>query len=540
MKPFRSPKSVIARFVVRRSLRGAIVWAIIFASYIASKAIGFVAAYPNAVARAQIATTFSNNIGIEILLGSPPHDATTAGFVAWNTLGIMVIFGSIWGLLLATKLLRGEEDAGRWEILLSGQTTAKRAAVNTLAGLGVISVVFFLIIALALVAIGRYPGVDFGTGPALLFALTGVCGIVFFMSLGALTSQLMPTRSRGVGAAVGVLGLSFLLRAVGDITSAHWVLNLTPFGWIEKLQPLSNGRPLWLLPLLAFIAIFTAATIYTAGKRDLGDSIFADRDSAKAHTWLLNSPFAAAFRLSRGTIVAWLTAITAVALLFGLLTKSAAQAFNQSASTRQVLGHLAHHSQTLGANTFLGVVFFLQMILIMAYAASSVSAVRRDEAEGYLDNFLVGPVDRRRWLWGRILLTSIVVIVIGALSTVAVWIGTNSQASGVTFHTILLADLNSLVPVVVTIGFGIFTFGLWPRLTALIAYGVIGWSFLVETVDSGVNLNHWILDTSLFSQVALAPAASIHWATNWILVALGLVLAILGSLAFNNRDLATE
>ena len=42
----------------------------------------------------------------------------------------MIIVGAIWGLLLATRLLRGEEDAGRWELLLAGRTTRRPATVQ--------------------------------------------------------------------------------------------------------------------------------------------------------------------------------------------------------------------------------------------------------------------------------------------------------------------------------------------------------------------------------------------------------------------------
>ncbi len=38
----------------------------------------------------------------------------------------LMVLGAVWGLLTATRLLRGEEDAGRWELLLAGQTTRER------------------------------------------------------------------------------------------------------------------------------------------------------------------------------------------------------------------------------------------------------------------------------------------------------------------------------------------------------------------------------------------------------------------------------
>ena len=49
----------------------------------------------------------------------------------------VIILGAIWGLLIATRSLRGEEDAGRWELFLSGRTTRGRAAVQAAIGLGV-------------------------------------------------------------------------------------------------------------------------------------------------------------------------------------------------------------------------------------------------------------------------------------------------------------------------------------------------------------------------------------------------------------------
>ena len=42
-----------------------------------------------------------------------------AGFTACRVLTGITIIGSIWGLMTSTGLLRGEEDAGRWELLLA-------------------------------------------------------------------------------------------------------------------------------------------------------------------------------------------------------------------------------------------------------------------------------------------------------------------------------------------------------------------------------------------------------------------------------------
>lgn len=72
------------------------------------------------------------------------------------------------------------------------------------------------------------------------------------------------------------------------------------------------------------------------------------------------------------------------------------------------------------------------------------------------------------------------------------------------------------------------------------AYGIIAWSFLIDIVSSGINLNHYILDTSVLTHVNFAPASAPKWGTAVNLIIIGIVLALLGAWRFNNRDLASE
>jgi len=540
LKRFRSPQTVISRFVARRTMRSAVLWALVFGGYLASKAIGFVDLYPTVASRLKIAQTFSNNIGIELLVGRAPHDASTAAYAAWNCAGIMVVIGAIWAFLLATKYFRGEEESGRWESLLAGQTTARRAAVNTFAGLATSLSVFYAVMALLFIAVGKSHGVDFGVGASLFFALAVILGITLYLCVGALLSQLLPTRGRAASVTGVILGICFLARAIGDITNMHWLLDITPLGWVEKLQLLSHSRPLWLIPFVVVIAILAGLTIFLAGRRDLDASIFSDQAAAKPRLRLLNSPLGLAARLSRAASLGWLSGIFIMAVLYGLITKSTAQVFSQSASFQKVLGRLAQQARLSSALAFLGMVFFIQMVVIMAYAAGSVAAIRRDEAEGYIDNFLVRPVSRSRWLLGRLTVIGAVIILAGALTALGSWAALASQHTGISFHTLASASINALAPALLTVGAGIFVFGIYPRLTSIAAYGVLAWSFLIEMISSGLKLNHWILDTSILSHVAFAPAVNPRWSTDLIVAAIAVALGVLGSVAFRSRDLQAE
>jgi ABC-2 type transport system permease protein len=188
----------------------------------------------------------------------------------------------------------------------------------------------------------------------------------------------------------------------------------------------------------------------------------------------------------------------------------------------------------------LGIGFFITMTVVMAFVVSSVNAMRDDEAEGYLDNLLVRPVGRLQWLWGRVGIIAVSVVVIGVLTSLVTWGATAVQHLDISGHALLLAGFNAMAPAAFTLGASIFALGWLPRLTSLIGYAVIAWSFLVQMISSGINLNHWILDTSIFHHVALAPAVDPNWRIVATLCGIGLAMAILGALRFRHRDLQAE
>lgn len=536
---------VVRRFVTRRTLKSATLWAFIFGMYTASKTLGYAAAAPDAAARAKLVAAFTNNAGLNALLGVP-HDITSmAGYTAWNTFSIVTIIGSIWAFLLATKYFRGEEEAGRSELVLASGTTPRWAAANTLFGLSASVVLQFTIVAVLYTAIGSIKTIGIGAQSAIFFALSISMGTIMFLAIGALASQLMPTRSRAASVAAVLFGVFYLVRAFGDASNARWLLNITPLGWIENLRPLTGSHVVWFLPILGLTAACAALAIFLAGRRDLGDSVFADRDTAKPRTALLNNVFGASFRLTRGATLGWLAAISLTALFYGVLTKTAAQAIASLTDTSKgggkIFGNLEqHHAQQNAEIAFVGVIFLILVPVVMCYAAAAVGRMRDEEAQGYVDNLLVRRVSRWRWLSERTLMAAVAVVTACLLSGLAVWAGEASQHAGVAMHSVMLAGLNMAGAVLFNLGVGVLAMGVVPRLTTVVAYSVVGWSFLMEILGSGLHLNHWLIDTSVLTHLSLAPSVSPDWTANTVLAGLGLLCFAVGGLVFNRRDLTSE
>lgn len=537
---YRWPGSALARFVARRTLRGSLLWSVIFGVYVAASAIGFVTAYPTQAAREQLAQTLGTNVGLEALFGIPHQIDTAAGFTAWRSLGIVTIGAAIWAVLTATGVFRGEEEAGRWELFLAGQTTARRAAANALAGLGIGLLAMYAVVASITVAVGQSHGLHFGVGACLFHALALMTSAAEFLALGALMSQLAATRGQAAGLSTGVFGISFLLKVIADVDrSVQWLLTITPLGWVENLHPLTNRRPLWLVPIGAFTAIACALAIDLAGRRDLGASILADRDAAEPHTALLGTPFGVAVRQNRTLIVSWLSGLVAAGLVYGALTKTAAQAFADSPAFSNFVGRLASgQAQRTGALTFLGIVFLLVMVAMMVIVANLIGTIRGDEAEGYLDNLLVRPVGRVQWLAGRLLIVVAAACLASILTSLASW--ATARNAGVSLPMLLSAGVNALAPAALLIGIGVLVFGFVPRLTSAAMYGVIAWSFLLEMIGSTIDLNRWVRATSLLHHVAVAPAVDPDWGRALAMVGVGAALVVAGFIGFRTRDLVTE
>lgn len=540
LRRFRWPQAVLARFVARHHLAASVLWTAVFSLFTVLNLLAYTSIYPSDAERAQLAASFGSNVGLHLLLGQPLHIESAVGFTDWRGLGTILLVAGIWGIMLGTRTFRGEESAGRWEMFLAGQTTARRATAQTLAGIGLnLALVFAALTALLLLVRSQEPAVT--VGGAFSYALVVGLGVGMFVAMGALLSQIVSTRSRAMAMAAAIFGASFVLRGAADsVNGAQWLLNFTPLGWLEKVHPLTANHAAWLLPPVVLVMGLSAASIFLAGRRDPGSGLVADRDTARPRLRLLRTPLGLNVRLTRATMAAWLAGLMVMALLFGSLAQSAGDALSSSSAAQQAIGRLTTSTKFVGAVTFLGMVFFILTALTSLFTASNVAATRREEAEGYVENLLVRPVSRRCWLSGRVLLAVLGIALAATLVGLAVWAMANAQNIGVDFTTIFKASVSMTAAPLLVLGIGIAAFGWFPRHASKIAFGVVAWSFLIQMIGSLLKLNHWILDISLFHHLPLVPAVEPNWKPVITYACLGLVGIGLGLLRFQRRDLVSD
>ncbi len=192
----RWPSAVVALRTGRKAARSGALWGYVFGAYVASAALGYAATYKTLAAREKFAAAFGKNAATDALIGPAHQIQTIAGFTAWRCLGVLSIVGAVWGLLIGTRLLRGEEEAGRWELLLAGQTTRRRAAGQALAGLGMGLAALFCLTAIITAVIGRSAKVHVSVGASIYFALALVASELSSSRLACSRASWLPRGAR--------------------------------------------------------------------------------------------------------------------------------------------------------------------------------------------------------------------------------------------------------------------------------------------------------------------------------------------------------
>jgi ABC-2 type transport system permease protein len=531
-------RRVVLATTARRATRSAALWGSVFGSLVVASAAGYATTFPTAAERRTLAASFGSNAGIAALIGPARHLDNVAGFTAWRCVGIVGILGGVWTLLLATRLVRGEEEAGRWELLLAGQVTRRGAAMQAAAGLAVGLAVAWVTIAGCAVAVGASKDVRFAVSGSLFLSTALIAGPAMFAAIGLLMSQLATTRRQANALGGAVLGAAYLVRMVGDAGAGlSWLRWLSPLGWIELLYPMTGSRWLPVVPLVALVGTAVVAAATVAGRRDLGAGALASPDAPPPRFGLLGGPGGLSLRLTRSVAIAWTLALFASGAVFGLVAQSASKVVSGSKTITEMLARLG--GTQAGAKAYIGFAFIFAASLVAFAAAAQVGALRTEEADGYVDNLLVRPVSRRRWFAGRLGVALGLVSVASVMAGVGAWLGAASQHSGIGFAELLAAGVNVLPPAVFVLGFGAVLFALRPRWAPPVAYAVVTWSFVVELVASLVTSNRVLLRSSLLHYVTPAPATAPNWQDAAVVAGLGVLGMVIGVLGFERRDLVS-
>ena len=468
----------------------------------------------------------------EALVGRYVEPATVEGLTLsrWGWFGILA---AVWGMLAGARLLRGAEEAGHVEPLRSGAIGPRGYLAASLAALYTTHLVFLVAIGLGHTAGGFDAATAWATGGAIALLTAS------FATASALASQLVATRRQVVGVVGTALGVSLGIRvlAAGSVTPA-WLWWATPFGWIGFLHEVDQARRWVFLAFGLLLTVLIVATFATARRGLHAGVLSTGADVGPARPGRpVGGQLGLAVRLTAAPARTWGLVVGLVALAFGLMARDFAEVARELPATIAV----AEQMGLVGLDRPAGIVAWTLSLfvglLVAVFVAGQVAAIREEEATWRIEHLLVRPVGRLRWLAARVVTAAAAATLIAVAGGLLAWFATVLTDVPIAFVDGLLAGLNVVPVALLVLGIGVGLFGLVPRLVVPLTYGLVVVAFALDFVGGLLDLPSWVLDVSPFRHLASVPAEELNLGAALVMLAVGLLAATIGAVAFRHRDL---
>jgi ABC-2 type transport system permease protein len=526
----RGPALTLARRIFLDARVRTIAFTYLFAVYSYIQPAGFRSTYPTLADRLGFAHSFAGNDAIRLFYGYPFDPVTIGGYSAWRVGGTLAIAAAAFGVLAAVRALRADEDTGRIELILAGPITRRTVFLSALAAIGAGVCILWLAMTAGYV-VGGLPA-----GPSAYLALSTASVAAVFVGVGAVVSQVCPTRRIALELGSGIVAVSLLVRVIADtVTGAGWLRWATPLGWAEEMRPFTGAHPAVLILPAAATAVLLAVAARIASARDVGTGILPSRDVAAPRLRLLSSPTAQAIRQEQGSLIIWAGCFAAFSVILGMIAPSISSA-GVTKTIRDELAKLGSGS-ILSPSGYIAFVFIIFIFAVTLFVCAQVGAARREEADQQLETLLALPVGRVQWLAGRLLLTAGAAAALAVIAGIVTWAGAASQGVDIALPRMLEAAANCLPVALMFLGLAALAYALWPRASTGIAYGLVTVAFVWYLVGALTGAPRWLVDATPFAHIGFVPTQPFRVVAALVMLALGIAAALMAIAVFRRRDL---
>jgi ABC-2 type transport system permease protein len=525
----------LARLALRRDRILLVGWAYVltavaFASVDATKKL-----YPSPGSRLAFAASAGTNRATIAMYGPAGDLHTLGGLALWKLNAWGAVLVAIMSMVIVTRHTRGDEEAGRLELVGAGAVGRQAALTAALATALLANLLVAVLVTIGLGVAGL------PLAPSLAFAL-GLAGAgCVFAAITAVAAQAAGGARATTGIVAAAVGVSYVLRAVGD-TAIHggWLAALTwvsPIGWAEQVRPFGPLR-WWVLAATAVAAAAVATAAYlVSARRDLGTGLLRPRQGPVRAGASLAGTFGLAWRLQRGSLLAWLAGFALGGLFSGAIAGSVGSLVGNSHAAREMFIKLGGNAGLVDA--YLAATVAVLGMLASVYAAAAALRLRGEETEQRAEPVLAGAAGRVRWAGSHLVFAAGGPVLLLAAAGLAAGL-TRAAGTGDPGGTVarLFGSALAQVPAAWVVG-GItaLLFGVAPRLAAAAWAVLVVFVFLGE-FGSLLGLSHWVMDLSPFAHLPKLPGVAFTAGPLLWLTAIAAVLTAAGLAGLRRRDLA--
>ncbi|NEE01089.1 ABC transporter permease [Phytoactinopolyspora halotolerans] len=520
----------LIRFILRRDRVRIPVWTVAVGGSIVGTALSYADTFPTQTdldSRAELAGT-----PVFVAFNGPGFgldNYTLGAMVAHETLYLAIILVALMSVFLTVRHTRAEEESGRAELVRSAVTGRHAMLASSLVVVSALNVVVGLLTAAGLSGIDRLDGRG-----SLTFGISMIAAGLVFTAVAAVVLQVTEYSRGAVGIGVAVLGASYAVRAVGDVseTGLSW---LSPFAWSLHTRAYVDERWWPLLLSLTLAVVLTAAAIMLNARRDVVAGLMPARPGRPHASPRLTRLGGLPFRQQRAGMLAWTAGLALLGAAFGPLLSDIEEFVAENERVQEIVA--AAQGATI-IESFLGTITGMLALLATGFAVSSALRMRNEEAVGRLEPLLATGLPRHRWMAGYLIVMlggSMIVMLAGSL-TLGVTASIDQRDPALVFN-LLAAGVVHMPAIWVVAMLAVALFGVLPRL-APAAWLVLGYGVIVSLLGPAIGLEESQLrNLSPFDHVPELPGAEFSIMPVVILSAIAVGLALAGLAGFRRRDL---
>jgi ABC-2 type transport system permease protein len=484
-----------------------------------------------------------------------PVAVDTIGGYATFKIGIFIFLIALWPLLAGSRMLRGEEDRGSLDVLLSLPRPRLSVALEKLAAMWTALFVMGVLIGLLAFAGGKKFGGDFGLGDALFYGLNLALICAVIGSLALLISQFTQEQGPAAGWTAGLLLVFIVLDMVHRVVpNSDWISRLSPIYYYNLSKPLVPSYGVnagAMVLLLALAAVIAGSAVWLFVRRDVGGTVplprwlrLPERNVSRAlpvGDWSLGSVYARSLGMIAMPAFWWTLGTAAFAgwMVYAvqLIETNLATLLSGSPAFTSLIKNLGGGDVSVNAG-FLSAMFFFLPLFVMAFAVTQVNRWSADEQDGRLELVLATPQPRPAVLLGRFAALATATVAISVITLIAsagaaAAAGLNVDSGHLAAATLGVIPLGLLIAAIGYLAAG------WLRTaadTGLLSFLLAAWFFIsfigpeLKLPDATLRLSaFYYYGTPLLHGLQLTSVLGVLVVTA---VALGL-----GALRFANKDI---
>ncbi|MBA2285453.1 MAG: ABC transporter permease subunit [Ktedonobacteraceae bacterium] len=514
------------------------------------------AAVPSLIATPQARAAVVSLSGSFAWLAEPVAVDTAGGYATWKY-GLTLLVIAIWPLLACSRLLRGEEEHGSLDALLSLPRGRGRIALEKLAAIWTALLGMGLLIGLLTFAGGKSVSASFGLGDALLFGLNValICGV--FGSIALLLSQFTQERGTASGMTGGLLLIFVVLDMLHRvIPGTEWLSRLSPIYYYNLSKPIVPGygtNPGALLVLLALNVVLSGAALAFFVRRDIGRTVALPgflhlpqraarpERALPVNAWSLRSVYTRSLGMIAVPTFWWTLVIAGFAAWMVVVARQIevqmASLYQSSPLLKDFLTKVGGGDPNTNA-TLLSALFVFLPLLLMTFAVTQANRWSADEEDGLQELVLATPQSRLTVLLARFGALTTATVLIGVLTLAATALATAATGLKLDGGNLAAATL-SIIPLGLLIAALGYLLSGWLRTaidTGLLSFLLVIW-FFISFVGPELNWSDATLRLSAFYYYGTPLLHGLPLLDTLFVLAVAAAALVLASVRFVRKDI---